>query len=77
MGSAPPSRRLDPKDGGYTVGVLVQCNYGTRENLRVAGIPVGHEIFGEDPYAFVPSDLRELGSIIVVVATDAPLCRTS
>ena len=67
------SRRLDPKDGGYTVGVLVQCNYGTRENLRVAGIPVGHDIFGEDPYAFVPSDLRELGSIIVIVATDAPL----
>jgi D-aminopeptidase len=67
------SRRLGPKDGGYTVGVLVQCNYGTRENLRVAGIPVGHEIFGEDPYAFVPSDVAETGSIIVVVATDAPL----
>ena len=67
------SRRLDPKDGGYTVGVLVQCNYGTRENLRVAGIPVGHEIFGEDPYAFVPADVAETGSIIVVVATDAPL----
>jgi len=67
------SRRLTPKDGGYTVGVLVQCNYGTRENLRVAGIPVGHEIFGEDPYAYVPSDVAESGSIIVVVATDAPL----
>jgi D-aminopeptidase len=67
------SRRLTPKDGGYMIGVLVQCNYGTRENLRVAGIPVGHDIFGEDPYAFVPSDLRELGSIIVIVATDAPL----
>ncbi len=67
------SRRLSSKDGGYTVGVLVQCNYGTRENLRVAGIPVGHEIFGEDPYAFVPSDVAETGSIIVVVATDAPL----
>jgi L-aminopeptidase/D-esterase-like protein len=67
------SRRLTPKDGGYTVGVLVQCNYGTRANLRVAGIPVGQEIFGEDPYAFVPSDVAETGSIIVVVATDAPL----
>jgi L-aminopeptidase/D-esterase-like protein len=67
------SRKLSAKDGGYTVGVLVQCNYGTRQNLRVAGIPVGAEIFGEDPYAFVPSDIAERGSIIVVVATDAPL----
>ncbi len=67
------SRKLGIKDGGYTVGVLVQCNYGRRQNLRVAGIPVGAEIFGEDPYAFVPSDIAERGSIIVVVATDAPL----
>jgi L-aminopeptidase/D-esterase-like protein len=67
------SRKLSAKDGSFTVGVLVQCNYGTRENLRIAGIPVGREIFGEDPYAFVPSDLAERGSIIVVVATDAPL----
>ena len=51
----------------------MQCNYGTRANLRIAGIPVGAEIFGEDPYAFVPSDIQERGSIIVVVATDAPL----
>jgi D-aminopeptidase len=67
------SRQLLPKDGGYMVGVLVQCNYGTRQNLRIAGIPVGREIPSEDPYAFVPSDLTERGSIIVVVATDAPL----
>ena len=53
--------------------MLVQCNYGTRQNLRIAGIPVGREIPGPDPYAFVPSDRAELGSIIVVVATDAPL----
>jgi L-aminopeptidase/D-esterase-like protein len=67
------SRKLAAKDGAYTVGVLVQCNYGTRQNLRVAGVPVGAEIFGEDPYAFVPSDIAERGSFIVVVATDAPL----
>jgi D-aminopeptidase len=67
------SRRLTPKDGGYTVGVLVQCNYGSRENLRIAGIPVGREIPAPEPYAFMPSDLVERGSIIVVVATDAPL----
>jgi D-aminopeptidase len=67
------SRRLTDKDGGYLVGVLVQCNYGTRQNLRIAGIPVGREIEGDDPYAWVPSDVAERGSIIVVVATNAPL----
>ena len=67
------SRRLEAKDGGYTVGVLVQCNYGTRDNLRIAGIPVGREIPAPEPYAFMPSDIAERGSIIVVVATDAPL----
>jgi D-aminopeptidase len=51
----------------------VQCNYGTRENLRIAGIPVGREIEGDDPYAWVPSQLAERGSIIVIVATNAPL----
>jgi D-aminopeptidase len=67
------SRRLTDKDGGYMLGVLVQCNYGTRQNLRIAGIPVGREIYSEDPYASVPSDVQERGSIIVVVATNAPL----
>jgi D-aminopeptidase len=67
------SRILDAKNGGYTVGVLVQCNYGTRDNLRIAGIPVGREIPAPEPYAFIPSDIQERGSIIVVVATDAPL----
>jgi D-aminopeptidase len=42
-------------------------------NLRIAGVPVGREIPSEDPYAFMPSDIAERGSIIVVVATDAPL----
>jgi D-aminopeptidase len=67
------SRVLSAKDGGYVVGVLVQCNYGTRDNLRIAGIPVGREIPSEDPYSFMPSDVAERGSIIVVVATNAPL----
>jgi D-aminopeptidase len=67
------SRKLSEKDGGYTVGVLVQCNYGSRQNLRIAGIPVGREIPSEDPYALVPSDVLDRGSIIVVIATDAPL----
>jgi D-aminopeptidase len=67
------SRKLADKDGGYLVGVLVQCNYGTRQNLRIAGIPVGREIEGDDPYAWMPADVVERGSIIVVVATNAPL----
>jgi D-aminopeptidase len=64
------SRVLDAKYGGYTVGVLVQCNYGMRSQLRVAGVPVGQEI-GEHT---VRND--DVGSIIVVVATDAPLIPT-
>ena len=67
------SRKLAAKDGGYTVGVLVQCYYGSRQIFRVAGIPVGREIPSEDAYAFAPDDITERGSIIVVVATDEPL----
>jgi D-aminopeptidase len=63
------SRVLDAKHGGYTVGVLVQCNYGRRDQLRIAGVPVGQEIPGH-----VYDD--DTGSIIVVVATDAPLIPT-
>ena len=67
------SRQLEAKLGGYTVGALVQCNYGSRQNLRIAGIPVGREIPADDPYAYQPSEISERGSIIVVIATDAPL----
>ena len=61
------SRILDAKYGGYTVGVLVQCNYGIRSQLRVAGVPVGREITDHS------SRDEDIGSIIVVVSTDAPL----
>jgi D-aminopeptidase len=67
------SRKLDKKDGGYTVGVLVQCNYGLRSNLLIAGVPVGKEIPEDAAYAYAPFDEVDRGSIIVVVATDAPL----
>jgi len=67
------SRKLDVKDGGYTIGVLVQCNYGIRPNLRIAGVPVGREISEDPAYASAPFDEVDRGSIIVVVATDAPL----
>jgi D-aminopeptidase len=61
------SRRLPAKRGGYTVGVLLQCNHGSRHELRIAGAPVGREIPENPAYG------RDQGSIIVVVATDAPL----
>jgi L-aminopeptidase/D-esterase-like protein len=72
-GTGTSSRKLDMKAGGYTVGVLVQCNYGRRPNLRIAGVPVGQEIPDDAAYAGAPFDGAERGSIIVVVATDAPL----
>jgi D-aminopeptidase len=65
------SRVLDAKDGGYTVGVLVQANYGARDLLRIAGVPVGKEITDLLPVRGRKDDGS--GSIIIVVATDAPL----
>jgi D-aminopeptidase len=60
-------------DGGWTVGVLVQANHGARERLRVEGAPVGEELPGDEvPLPAEPGPGRG-GSIIVVVATDAPL----
>lgn len=67
------SRKLDVKQGSYTVGVLVQCNYGTRANLRIAGVPVGKEISEDRAYASTSFSELDRGSIIVLVATDAPL----
>lgn len=91
------SRVLTADQGGYTVGVLVQCNYGIRERLSIAGVPVGREITGAIPcraisdpaqkwLAEVPrcgaaasgmaapgGGSEETGSIIIVIATDAPL----
>ncbi|MGA7225882.1 MAG: P1 family peptidase [Candidatus Acidiferrales bacterium] len=66
-GTGTASRKLPDKLGGYTVGVLVQCNFGTRHLLRIAGAPVGYEITGKKIWG------DDTGSIIVVVATDAPL----
>ena len=67
------SRRIESKIGAYTVGVLVQCNYGSRKNLRIAGAPVGREIPEDPAYASTSFNELDRGSIIVVVATDAPL----
>ena len=63
------SRTIQSGGSTYTVGVLVQANYGSRESLTIAGVPVGRELQDLTP-KFVSADT---GSIIVVVATDAPL----
>ncbi len=72
------SRVLDAKEGGYTVGVLVQCNYGRRDQLRIAGVPVGKEIREHPAYedAEKQEEPVDTGSIIIVIATDAPLIPT-
>lgn len=80
-GTGTASRVLEAKFGGYTIGVLVQANYGSRQLFSVAGVPVGKEITD-----LLPTEGKETvnlfkrktgdegqGSIIVVVATDAPL----
>ena len=101
IGSA--SRVLPASQGGYTVGVLVQCNQGRRGDLRIAGVPVGEmmpepracyadrSIFPEDRWSGVPfcdeagavepdgllqPTPEGTGSIIIVLATDAPLLPT-
>jgi L-aminopeptidase/D-esterase-like protein len=88
-GTGTSSRRVTVLSRPYTVGVLVQCNYGTRPRLSIAGVPVGQEIADLLPcFAALPDgshagkpaceggqgeDLGDGGSIIVVVATDVPL----
>jgi len=70
-GTGTASRIVKDKDTTYTVAVLVQANYGARQFLSIAGVPVGREISD-----LLPSIKREdsgQGSIIIVVATDAPL----
>ena len=73
-GTGTASRHLLPHDGGYTVGVLVQSNFGARYQAVVAGTPVGKEMA---EHAFLTQkNATEKSSIIVVVATDAPLTAT-
>ena len=75
------SRQLAERDGGYKIGVLVQANFGSREQLTVNGVPVGLEIpdripaAGSEPppKADAAKVFEKEGSIIIVLATDAPL----
>jgi L-aminopeptidase/D-esterase-like protein len=68
-GTGTSSRIIQIKGHTYTVGVLVQANFGNREDLMIAGVPVGKEITDRAPVYKDPRD----GSIIVIIATDAPL----
>ncbi|CCW32367.1 P1 family peptidase [Xenorhabdus nematophila] len=73
-GTGTASRILDKKEGGYTVGALVQGNFGHRDDLIIAGIQVGKEIQEFNPvYYGDKKKIKDAGSIVVVVATDAPL----
>jgi D-aminopeptidase len=80
-GTGTSSRVIDKTLGGYTVGVLVQANFGSRSQLTIAGVPVGKELADtlpiiinkEDNATSTNNPLSENGSIIVIVATDAPL----
>ncbi len=67
------SRVLEAAGGRFTVGVLVQANHGSRERLTIAGVPVGEEIQGDEPAPGAKPGSDRDGSIIAVVATDAPL----
>lgn len=75
-GTGTASRVFKIQDSTYTLGVLVQANFGAKRNLTIAGVPVGQELKDTLNYVFksAPSYQKEGdGSIIVVVATDAPL----
>jgi L-aminopeptidase/D-esterase-like protein len=67
------SRKIAAEAGGYSVGVLVQANMGLRPQLLVAGVPVGKELDERSAGLKPGPTMEELGSIIIVVATDAPM----
>jgi D-aminopeptidase len=67
------SRRLPEAEGGYTIGVLVNANHGRRPELVVGGVPVGRLYETASPVAQEISPGQSEGSIIVLIATDAPL----
>lgn len=73
-GTGSASRKLPENFGGWTVGALVQTNFGKRYQLTIAGTPIGHELVDYSPYSKMPSPFaQDTGSLIVIIATDAPL----
>ena len=73
-GTGTASRMLTASQGGYVIGVLVQCNTGSAHDLRIGGVPVGQALH-QDRRAELPygADHVDTGSIIIVIATNAPL----
>ncbi|TNE60500.1 MAG: S58 family peptidase [Alphaproteobacteria bacterium] len=67
------SRITEAGTGTYTVGVLVQANYGIRDTLTIAGVPVGQYLRSDMVYQQPAAPNGDTGSIIIIVATDAPL----
>lgn len=67
------SRKLPDKEGGYTIGVLVNANHGRRPELVVAGVPVGKLYEAPKQMSHILTPGQSEGSIIVIIATDAPL----
>ncbi len=72
-GTGTASRQLPEKYGGYTMGALVQANFGRRFQLTIAGAPVGQHLTAEAPFTRGEHPFHEQGSLIVILATDAPL----
>lgn len=72
-GSGTASRVVSYGDRTFTVGAFVQANFGDRDELTVAGVPVGRVLDVDNPFSEVPSRPPGAGSVIVVIATDAPL----
>ena len=70
-GSGTASRVFMIDSVQYSLGVFVQANFGERSELMISGVPVGREIKDWEP--IVHEEKRKDGSIIVIVATDAPL----
>jgi D-aminopeptidase len=67
------SRQVAIQQQPFVVGALVQANYGIRDTLRVAGVPVGQHLRNHRVYSEPDPETGDTGSIIVVIATDAPL----
>lgn len=73
-GTGTSSRKLPEKFGGWTVGALVQSNFGRRYQLTIAGVPVGNHLIEDAPWTKGENPFRQDdGSLIVVIGTDAPL----
>lgn len=72
-GSGTASRRVEYGSARYTVGVFVQANFGSRKELVIAGVPLGEALAADNPMADFFSMPSGAGSVIAIVATDAPL----